>query len=170
MKLHVSADDWADALKTGGYKQGQDYMCSKEYDEDGNVTSNELQYCCLGVLSDLVRPHSRWNDIGWFDNGNDLATATLPNDVLEAAPFLKRRSFPEAEDFLPAEQFATLNDNGATFEEIADIILEWEKNDFDSVWLSKATDDKKLELKERRRKAINASMREREEEFQKSLG
>ena len=152
MRLHVSADDWADALKTGGYKQGQDYMCSKEYDENGEVTSDELNYCCLGVLSDLVRPQVRWNDddVGWFDNGNDLETAVLPNDVLEAAPYLKRKSFPGADDFDPAEQFASLNDNGATFEEIAEIILDWESDGFDSMWLSERCAAFRQELKTRR--------------------
>ena len=38
------AKKWADALRSGRYKQGQRYLC----DED------EDTYCCLGVLYEVV--------------------------------------------------------------------------------------------------------------------
>lgn len=40
---------WVEALRSGKYQQGRDYLCT--VNPDGTKT-----YCCLGVLLDIIHP------------------------------------------------------------------------------------------------------------------
>lgn len=44
---------WVKALLSGKYKQGQGYL--RQY----NPETDELRFCCLGVLRDIITPSSR---------------------------------------------------------------------------------------------------------------
>lgn len=101
MKKEI-ADKWIKALRSGKYKQGKEDL----HDSVHNT------FCCLGVLCDIgyAQPHH---------NGD----AYIEND-----PDLTENCYLETKDgYIPSlgTDLAKLNDNGTTFEEIADII---EKN------------------------------------------
>ncbi len=99
---------WIAALRSGEYRQGQTEL--------HNVEKNT--FCCLGVLCDL---HMRATSAGsWGDFGVYLGEcATLPSAVVDWAGVPDYN--PNVEDGR-GECIAEVNDNGATFEEIADII------------------------------------------------
>ena len=100
---------WVSALRSGDYQQTQNYL----HKEDG--------FCCLGVLCDL---YGKEHNVEWklADSGNNCEfqdhPAFPPFSVVEWAdtgssnPYICSRSLTLGE----------LNDNGYTFNEIADII------------------------------------------------
>lgn len=106
---------WVDALRSGEYIQ----------------TTNNLRagscFCVLGVLCDLYHKHvggSKWVQTGAYTYsfmvGSNTTPTTLPRAVQEWAGF--KCSLPQ---FGPCNDNASpssMNDNGATFEEIANEI------------------------------------------------
>lgn len=100
--------NWVDALRSGKYKQARSVLRTK---------NNE--FCCIGVLCDLVDPHA------WI-----LEHTTGINPSIEGIPWSKMGTYlmPPLEwqeeianqDTLGA--YSELNDDGASFEEIADRI------------------------------------------------
>lgn len=96
---------WLTALRSGDYQQGQGYLRQGD------------QYCCLGVLCDLygkaVGPE--WDE---YDSGGvyamHCADTTLPIQVQKWADLMS----PNPIDLI------ALNDDGSTFEELANIIEE----------------------------------------------
>lgn len=141
MSKDISAQDWANALESGEYDQGGDYMYVENYDEHMEPTG-EYSYCCLGVLcAEYVDPQE-WRNNFWFEDGTE--SAELPEYVLQHSPFMrgdaKRLAQGAAEkvvvDGTIAETFAFMNDAGVGFKAIASIIREWEQMDFDADWLS----------------------------------
>ena len=99
---------WLSALRSGDYKQTQDHLRIND------------RFCCLGVLCDLYgKEHNvEWNLVkdgtySFQDNG-----AILPFPVVEWAGVGSR--VPEICDTSLVE----LNDDGSTFNEIADLIEE----------------------------------------------
>jgi hypothetical protein len=101
---------WVSALRSGEYQQGQ-YCLRKE---DG--------FCCLGVLCDLYgkennvewEPSTHYNNVYVFQ---DMATI-LPLSVMEWVGVGEGN--PLVNDEIGT--LAGLNDNGTTFNEIADVI------------------------------------------------
>lgn len=95
---------WLTALRSGDYQQGQGYLRQGD------------QYCCLGVLCDLygkaVGPE--WEDSGEVYSMFHCDTV-LPLKVQVWAGIPGK---PNPLDL------AALNDSGATFEELANIIEE----------------------------------------------
>jgi hypothetical protein len=146
----VTPKQWADALMSGDYQQGIDAMCRQG---DFDVV-NGLEFCCLGVLSDLVVPQANWEDQELFEEGFD--TAELPGPVLDAAPYME-----EKQGFSPTDTFATLNDHGHSFEDIAHLILEWTDHDFDIGFLERESHA----MRERMR-AKNIAMYQKEPRFE----
>lgn len=104
----IVKEQWIAALRSGQYKQTNGHL----RDENG--------FCCLGVLCDL---HSqeydyKWND-GWYIDDNKV----LPKKVAKWAglsAYVSNGSYPN----FGHECLAQDNDNGKTFEEIAQIIEE----------------------------------------------
>lgn len=95
---------WIAALRGGGYRQGIGHL--KEGD----------RYCCLGVLCELKPDHS-WgeaenNKLG-YDDG-DAPTEYPGPSVLGWAGLAYR----------DMEGLAEMNDDGSTFEDLADYIEE----------------------------------------------
>lgn len=118
---------WLQALRNGSYRQGQ-HVLRTPHDE----------YCCLGVLCDLVQPE-QWRDIGetfwWDDNSNqkirsvgyshgeflsrDVAfpAMDLLDSLIDDLSPLERVSFIDQ-----CRNLAWMNDDGKSFAEIADYI------------------------------------------------
>ena len=91
---------WVEALRSGRYKQGREYLRTE-------LSDGSYNYCCLGVLCDIKEVRI-WNSLypGYHDNG-------LPNfTILDKVKL----------DFYTAQKLAGMNDSGASFEEIADWI------------------------------------------------
>lgn len=94
-------EKWLEALRSGRYQQGRSAL---------RRTNGTM--CCLGVLCDLVDP-SRWGEpgsAGLIPFGDSDVLGYPPPSVLE-----------ETGDFNDCI-LASRNDNGDTFEQIADYI------------------------------------------------
>jgi len=104
-------EDWLAALRSGEYTQGKDFLCRA----NGSM-------CCLGVLRDTIdegdwyfdeeenawRSTARKRDDLDYDNG-----LTMPTSKTYKAAGLNEDT---------ANMLARLNDDGATFEDIAEVI------------------------------------------------
>lgn len=126
------AEMWADALESGEYRQGREYLCF------------DNRYCCLGVLCELYVKNTN-NDIRNNVNGTvyyDNAHAILPECVLDWASIGKNKaafSYERANAKFKVDNmevyFASWNDGEenyfnteGTFPTIAKAIREhWEK-------------------------------------------
>ena len=95
---------WLAALRSGEYKQGR-----------GRLRSANDEFCCLGVLCDL---YAQETGKGWEPHGTDNWTMFGHPGVL---PGLVARWAATSEDPL---KLSGLNDDGATFTELADKIEE----------------------------------------------
>lgn len=127
---------WVEKLRSGEYKQGKGFLC--QLDEYGNKT-----YCCWGVLCDI---HSILTGEGYFN----LSTIES-GKIFKYVPNVRTRAGTETASMPPeyifkwmgpfdaecicsgspkirykesSNSLERLNDNGISFEEIADIIEE----------------------------------------------
>lgn len=114
------ADKWIQALRSGEFKQGQEAL-KNEYG----------QYCCLGVLCEVKKvPVTGTDVVGKTFFGGDsgyfpevyLSSASLKAATghFEASKVKWPRSIPKR--LRENESLANLNDNGATFKQIAAFI------------------------------------------------
>jgi hypothetical protein len=93
-------DKWLAALRDGNYEQGTYFL----------RTADE-KFCCLGVLCDIVDP-SKWvycSSVDAFEYGN----INFPNEAFLCKVWLSTSA---------AKALAGTNDQGMSFEEIADVI------------------------------------------------
>ena len=103
--------EWVEALESGKYKQGDQYLCVGD------------RYCCLGVACELAGVEKTViHGITRFDGWSTV----LPNDVMREYGF-KGDTGPNGEYFKgdTGEEYrslASMNDNGMTFQEIADAV------------------------------------------------
>ena len=115
---------WLDALRSGDYEQGQNYLRYRD------------SYCCLGVLCDL------YNDEAWGFRTEDGHThsddnvylhsgeaTVLPKEVQEWAGLKDPNPAVVMEDKATSKRayfdsIGQLNDGGVGFDKIADIIEE----------------------------------------------
>lgn len=108
MKPDIKAQ-WLTALRSGDYRQGQGYLRQGD------------QYCCLGVLCDLygkaVGPE--WEEL--LEDYPNQVQYMLDNDTTLPFEVQEWAGIPGKPNPL---DLAALNDNGATFEELANIIEE----------------------------------------------
>jgi hypothetical protein len=100
---------WVDALRSGDYQQGRNYL------------RTDNGFCCLGVLCDLYGKennveweHSSYKDAYMFQN----TMAVLPLSVVEWSGVEDGNPLVNGEPFT----LSGLNDQGSTFNEIADVI------------------------------------------------
>ena len=123
MDKHI-AERWVQALRSGQYQQGQH-----------ELHPDENSYCCLGVLCDLYRveqgkgewtttPNGRLH--GMFRAPNEditeIETAVIPEVVQKWAGMGSVEG-----NYCGELSLAGLNDEGATFPELADLIeKKWE--------------------------------------------
>jgi hypothetical protein len=120
MKQEI-AEKWTAALRSGEYKQGA-----------GALRTHSDCYCCLGVLCDLYANSGatfvenepvEWS--GQFGTSFLGQAFHLPPTVAEWAGMTQRN--PAIDDSLSVSHelgrtLADINDNGMTFEKIADLI------------------------------------------------
>ena len=117
---------WIDALRSGKYPQAQ----SKLYSGDG--------FCCLGVLCDIYAnqvgditwvkrdPNGRFDDDKWdywyFDDQSEVLPECVSKwaELDENDPVVTKDIV--GQDYLTT--LASLNDKGATFEDLAEVIEE----------------------------------------------
>ena len=119
---------WIGALRSGKYEQGSEKLRSPN------------GYCCLGVLCDLyVKENNKeWNFNGYDEDGDetnphpmdywcfDGEYEFLPQSVMDWAKLYLRNPILRVDDndemFEFNEEVSTLNDEGYSFSEIADLI------------------------------------------------
>lgn len=93
---------WVDALRSGDYNQGRNYLCVRSR-QHGD------RFCCLGVAADVK---------GVLNPGGEVSFAYGGGCHYLPSPVLKRLGLTsEAQKVL-----ADMNDNSKTFAEIADAI------------------------------------------------
>lgn len=110
--------EWVDALRSGKYKQGIQNLNLEE------------EYCCLGVLCDLVKDKLgvEWQLIENGAYGFLGDTAFLPPSVQDFCGLQESDPHIELTPELQTKYDSTdislsyLNDSGANFDEIADLI------------------------------------------------
>lgn len=119
--------EWLEALRSNNYVQGR-----------GQLRDADNSFCCLGVLCDLAdrkgvvkSERATWQDwngerlsdyfIYYSDQDGDRSLGGLPFAVQNWAG-LVTSSGGYYSDLGTYETLADLNDLGATFEEIADVI------------------------------------------------
>lgn len=102
---------WLEALRSGKYKQGTGKLKCQ--------TKGELQYCCLGVLQELLHPEEfnpnpqTWDSNSVFTLTNDSQKFHWPTkQVLEEAKL--------TEDQMIA--LANLNDRSSNFDKVIEYI------------------------------------------------
>jgi hypothetical protein len=113
-------DKWVEALRSGQYKQCDRTLMRQ--DEYGNRT-----FCCLGVLTDL---YLQENNMQW--NFNDVNGVPFNGKEVLTEQVIVWARFPDRIDTnAPSVQYeggstllTTMNDDGVTFSDIADIIEE----------------------------------------------
>jgi hypothetical protein len=125
-------EDWIKALRSGEYVQGKNAL--------HQVTDGDHEFCCLGVLCDLAikagvainkstEHDSNDNCTYWYDSSMDL----LPKSVMEWSGMDTKNGEFQIEDDeegkygLPRYFESTLadeNDNGKSFDELAELIEE----------------------------------------------
>lgn len=123
---------WVEALRSGEYTQSMGALCNLK--NVGTESRDEYAvkgYCCLGVLTDLA---VKAGVVDWEQPEDGLplqgvrqtvepgleivATALLPTKVADWA------GLEQANPLVRGESLAGLNDSGASFERIADVIEE----------------------------------------------
>ena len=115
MKQEIK-EKWVEALRSG------------EYSQTKNTLRDKHGFCCLGVLCDLYRKETGL--LEWVDEGRHFVIdgignfTTLNSNVMDWAE-LKDNNPMVWIDNVNITSVAQVNDRGATFSEIADLI---EKN------------------------------------------
>lgn len=95
---------WVEALRSGRYQQGKNVLRS--------LSDN---YCCLGVLCDLIAP-SDWHEADRGQFAHHHGGAFMPGqDILD-------RLGLERDGNLGAVRLSEMNDSGSNFYSIADFI------------------------------------------------
>lgn len=112
---------WVKALRSGEYLQGRGYLAQEE--------NGEHKFCCLGVLCNIYQEEkgglkistSKYNDDIYSYNGNN---STAIDEVMKWSGLKNELGKFKYKNNRTGD-LATLNDNGKSFKQIADII---EKN------------------------------------------
>ena len=97
---------WVSALRSGKYKQGKALL-----------RSAQNEYCCLGVLCDLMSPDTWKRPYGsgyYYDN----SISSLPSSTISWSGMTSSLGRVSSE----SASLAYMNDSGSTFNDIADII------------------------------------------------
>lgn len=113
---------WVKALRSGKYKQGRGFLCHYERN------AQEPSYCCLGVLMDLVakrlgyckETHPETPIVDFRRDHRTFASSALLEDVVVLIDLIDGFGFIERGARWPS--LAAMNDDGASFDEIADMI------------------------------------------------
>jgi hypothetical protein len=116
MKIEMNEEwrkRWVAALRSGEYRQAQMSL------RDGN------RFCCLGVLCDLSR-------VGHWDGDGNYVVDEGKNGGLAPVGVVELVGLQDNAERDTQRRISTLNDEGATFAQIADMI---ERGEFATVEL-----------------------------------
>lgn len=112
--------EWVDALRSGEYEQGTGQL------------SRDGEYCCLGVLCELAHKKGLLDkDIDSLGSGNVIYTDGDDRDEMMPPVSIRRwagiddwtvEREDEDEDWVETELAVLNDDNGYSFDEIADLI------------------------------------------------
>lgn len=120
MQLTIEQQQWIDALRSGNYKQCKEHL--KTEDIDGQIS-----YCCLGVATELFDPDAHELKLQLSKTGGGRRVSFDETASQKTVDELNLRS-PVGSFSLDSpfyyQSLAYMNDQGATFEEIAAIIEE----------------------------------------------
>ena len=100
-----------EALHSGKYKQGT-----------GRLRRDDT-FCCLGVACDLIDP-SGWNGNSYIEQNESISAYLAPNSIINKYGFNCGRGFD-----LNNHTLSSLNDNGKSFKEIADMLEQFLKKE-----------------------------------------
>lgn len=113
---------WADALRSGKYRQGQGAL--REKDPAGGAD----KFCCLGVACDVYRENGGALEeiiegdfgtiVAYRDSGGHTNTGVLPKDVRDWLDITASGTLNHG------GSLTQMNDNGYTFEQLATVIEE----------------------------------------------
>ena len=105
---------WVAALRSGEYEQGTSWLRREK-----NGTE---QFCCLGVLCDLVEP-GQWRSgdgAGCWRNGSGKdADSCLPRPSVQERFGLDKKVDRTGSSTTVADELACMNDDGISFADIA---------------------------------------------------
>jgi hypothetical protein len=117
MKRNTLISMWVAALRSGGYKQGKTYLKSV------NRESGDVEYCCLGVLCEIMGvPQRKSLDPAEYIIFENYSCSQLPEEVVAELGMYGTMGETKLYD---GNSLAMANDMGRSFKEIADMI---EKN------------------------------------------
>lgn len=109
MKQEI-AEQWVAALRSGNYKQRAAHLRKGD------------RFCCLGVLCDIhLQTHPECGPFGEH-TGYMGHLAALPQSVMRWSGIRTRYGDVGPNYPGPTKLLVTMNDNGLSFDEIADII------------------------------------------------
>lgn len=124
MKLTPEQEQWLTALESGEYKQGEQELRSKDD-----------CFCCLGVACELFIPNTRKtttrgrtmegepNVVNFY--GEEENAASAPREIKKLLHLQNRYGATKGKHVLAGsvhDSLVSMNDNGATFKEIAAFI------------------------------------------------
>ncbi len=125
MELGPMQTKWVEALESGEYRQGQQYLRQKH--EEGDL------FCCLGVACSLFPEISKPEDYEEVEEGGPVfysnEKSLLPERMVKLLGFLGKLGQHKHND----TSLSMMNDNGITFKEIAE---EIRKNPSNWFWKS----------------------------------
>jgi len=104
---------WIKALESGEYKQGRKYLC--------RIRGDERSYCCLGVLCEVahIPEQKKTTHAVEYKDNEDFNYKSLPAAL---SNFLRINSTGKLDLNVPDVTLASMNDNGADFRNIANVI------------------------------------------------
>jgi hypothetical protein len=114
--MNENAKRWVAELRSGKYQQCRDALF--EVDPEGKP----CEFCCLGVANE-ISGLGKWSGNSYFVPGNGDEPSFAHEKVADWLGLLDQRG--DLRDGSGFDSLADLNDAGASFAEIADII---EKN------------------------------------------
>lgn len=107
---------WIDALRSGDYQQCKNYL----HTNDG--------YCCLGVACDILKIPVEYDDDGvaYYQDEHEKLPASVYRQLNLIDNIGAIRAYtPHFEKPFTEEALSALNDNGYTFEKIADFMEKY---------------------------------------------
>lgn len=116
--MNANMKKWIEALRSGTYQQGVARL------------RRQGRYCCLGVACDLM-DSSKWRTSGWRMDDGRISSFYLPTEVADWLGIDKEyRLDPEGlttnvlvkNRHDQKDDIASMNDDGASFDDIADAI------------------------------------------------
>ncbi len=116
---------WVQALRSGDYEQTQGALCrTRDSGPGGNLTPRQAGYCCLGVACDVYQKNEGGLRLGTDDDLDDGyqtfdgEEGVLPDIVADWLGITHAGDLENND----RTSLVDMNDEGATFSEIADLI------------------------------------------------